>query len=1137
MPQVQRAGNEGTTRRPLTVVAVVVAMVTAALAGQAPPAHAATADKIAPAAAPTGTGITIVGTDLLEASAVRFLGAAGPEDNASAAHFIALDAKKLVVQVPPHAQSGPISVTTPSGTVTTPVPFTVYAAPSISGLSATWGKPDDVLTITGANLIGAKKAVVTFGAKKAAPFTTSKQAELQLKVPAGLPGGTVPLTVTTTGGSAHSEFTIGPAVKGIAPKAGTTAGGTIASITGSGFTGVDAFTDDTATANVDESMDGVTIGGTRVTDLIAVNDKEVVVEVPPGTDAAASVVVSTKHGNTVSTSGDLAKFTYQPIPVVTSMSKNWNAVGEASEVVLTGVNLTDTTTVTVGSLAATSVVADAAAGTLTVTPPVGTKAAASTITVANKTPAGLVFKAVVPFGYIAEPVVTKLTPTSAQAGATVLVAGTSFDKDATVSFGGTAAACRWVSFLALSCVAPGGTGPVDVTVTNGLGPSVPNATSTFTHLSGSVAPAPVVGLPTVSAMLPAFGRTGSTVELKGANFATLSKIEFSGPDETWVEAPHFLVVAPGRVVVTVPAAAALGELRITNASGEYETFGRIFTKTVAPSITTIDALGDSTVGATAGDLLKIRGQGLFIKGAKTLVTIGGKAAAVQLKPAPNPRTIVVKVPPAVGGQAPVVVSTALGSATAASQMYYLPEVKAVKPATYSRRGDTVATITGFGFTGADNVTVLQGRLSAVTFRGLKVAKLVFMSDKMLVAVTSPRSASADHLVVTTQHGGRFGNSEGKTSSVNVPMASIASATPDTGPAGSVQNDITLTGTHLYANSSVSFGTAPATVRSAAIDGTSMVVTPPTRTTPGTVGITVTNVDDGEEFTTTTPGLYTYSVPPATITAMSASTGQPGNSVTITGTNFIGVTNVRFDTLEATFTAVNQTTIVATVPVTPSTLQGMATDVTVINSSGQPSLGDPSTADDWTWSNHPIVTGMTPQTGSQGSTLTIIGSGFTGATAVSFGEVAAGGYTVVDDRTINATVPTTPAAGTVADIKVVARGLASPEPLNATDNDWTWAPIAAISAMTPNPGAAGATITVTGRNFTDVRSVTINGVDVTASVAVQSSTQLTFTAPPRPAGNAADRTDKPVYIINGSNVQSTADINPATGKAANLFTWS
>lgn len=259
---------------------------------------------------------------------------------------------------------------------------------------------------------------------------------------------------------------------------------------GSGFTGVDSFVDNTATAGVDESYDGVTFGGARVTDLIVVSDKEIVVEVPPGTDPAAAVVVKTKHGDVVSTSGDLTKFTYQPIPVVTGVSKNWNAVGTASDVVLTGINLTASTSVIVGSTPATSVVADPAAGTLTVTPPVGTKVAVANITVANTLPSGVAFKAVVPFGYIAEPVVTKLTPTSAQAGATVLIAGTSFDKDATVSFGGTAATCKVVSFLAISCIAPAGTGAVDVSVTNGIGTSVAGPASTFTHLSGSVTPAP-----------------------------------------------------------------------------------------------------------------------------------------------------------------------------------------------------------------------------------------------------------------------------------------------------------------------------------------------------------------------------------------------------------------------------------------------------------------------------------------------------------------------------------------------------------------------------------------------------------------------------------------------------------------------
>lgn len=1133
MAHAQFALRPRRSTRSILIVTAVLTMVMGVLAGQAPPAYAATADKIAPAASPVGFGITIAGTALDQTTGVTFLGAAGPEDDVAAGYFIALEPKKLVVQVPAGAKSGPIAVTTPEGTASTPVAFTVFEAPEITAVSSTWGKPDDVLTITGQNLMGAKKAVVAIGSKKATPFTTSTQTEVQVKVPSGLPGGTVPLTVTTTGGVARSEFTIGPSVKGIAPKVGTTAGGTVATITGAGFTGVDNFTDDPATAGVNESFDGVKIGGTRVTDLIVVSDKELVVEVPPGTDPAAAVVVSTKSGNTIAESGDLTKFMYQPIPVIQSLSKNWNAVGTASDVVLTGINLTETSAVTVGGIAPTAVVADTGAGTLTITPPVGAKAAVSSIQVVNTMPSGVAFKAAVPFGYIAEPVVTKLSAMSAAAGATVTVTGTGFDQGSTVKFGANDATCKVVSFLALSCTVPAGSGVVDVVVTNGIGASATGTASQFTYLAGTVTPPTPVGLPVVAGLLPAYGATGSTIALKGANFGTVSKVEFSGDDETWVDAPGFLVVAPGRVVVRVPAAARRGEIRVTNAVGRIETVGRVFTKTVVPTISSIDVVGDTNLGATPGDLLKIQGDGLMIKGAKTIVTIGGKVAAVQSRPTPTATTIVVKVPPSIGGQESVVVSTPLGSATAGKQLYYLPEVKAVKPVTYSRLGGTVATITGSGFTGVDNVTVLEGRPSAVTFRGVKSAKLVYMSDKMLVAVTSPGSATADDLVVTTQYGNRFGNSAGQTRPVDSPLARIDSVTPSIGRADTTNPDVTLTGAHLYQYSEVKFGSVLATVKSAAVDGSSMVVSPPNRPTTGTVGITVTNYDEGESYATTTPGLYTYEIPAGSITGTSVSTGLPGSTVTIIGTHFTGVTNVRFDTVEATFTVGNANTIYAVVPVTPSTLQGTTTNITVVNGSGQPTTADPATADDWTWSSSPIVTGMTPLTGQQGSTLTISGTGFTGATAVAFGDYNATSFTVVDDRTITAVVPVSPAAGAKADVTVTANGLTSPEPLDRTANDWTWHAVSVVTSMTPNPGSAWQTITVYGRNFTNVRSVTINGISVTPTVV--NSTTLRFTAPSRPA--QSERYDRPVIITNGSGVPGTAEVDPATGKAANLFTWS
>jgi hypothetical protein len=54
---------------------------------------------------------------------------------------------------------------------------------------------------------------------------------------------------------------------------------------------------------------------------------------------------------------------------------------------------------------------------------------------------------------------------------------------------------------------------------------------------------------------------------------------------------------------------------------------------------------------------------------------------------------------------------------------------------------------------------------------------------------------------------------------------------------------------------------------------------------------------------------------------------------------------------------------------------------------------------------PSIGSFTPTVGTIGYTIVLKGSGFTGATAVSFGGVAAASFAVVDDATINAVLGT------------------------------------------------------------------------------------------------------------------------------------
>lgn len=65
-----------------------------------------------------------------------------------------------------------------------------------------------------------------------------------------------------------------------------------------------------------------------------------------------------------------------------------------------------------------------------------------------------------------------------------------------------------------------------------------------------------------------------------------------------------------------------------------------------------------------------------------------------------------------------------------------------------------------------------------------------------------------------------------------------------------------------------------------------------------------------------------------------------------------------------------------------------------------------TADDGISATEPVVTNVSPNTGpyAGGTSVTITGTNFTGATAVSFGGIPAASFTVVNDTTITATTP-------------------------------------------------------------------------------------------------------------------------------------
>ncbi|WP_234355949.1 IPT/TIG domain-containing protein, partial [Kitasatospora aureofaciens] len=138
---------------------------------------------------------------------------------------------------------------------------------------------------------------------------------------------------------------------------------------------------------------------------------------------------------------------------------------------------------------------------------------------------------------------------------------------------------------------------------------------------------------------------------------------------------------------------------------------------------------------------------------------------------------------------------------------------------------------------------------------------------------------------------------------------------------------------------------------------------------------------------------------------------------------------------------------------------------------------------------PAVTTIVPTQGpaSGGNTVTVTGSGFTGATAVRFGAVAAPSFTVVSATQITATAPAGvpgPSGVTVT----TAGGTSLPVPYYYLTNPQ-------LTAVVPDEGPVlgGTTVAVTGSNLLGATAVRFGAV-AAPSFTVVSATQITATAP-------------------------------------------
>ena len=563
-------------------------------------------------------------------------------------------------------------------------------------------------------------------------------------------------------------------------------------------------------------------------------------------------------------------------------------------------------------------------------------------------------------------------------------------------------------------------------------------------------------------------------------------------------------------------------------SGRPSTPGRrlLFRVIVAATAAVLCTLGLSVVAgqaARAADAPTVTSispsRGIDTGG--TLVTITGTgftdATEVDFGPSSQNFTVVsdteitATTPAHADGTVDVTVVTPDGTSavTPADQFTFVPgtAITGISPASGPVGGGNTITITGSGFTGTTAVVFEQ----FVGFTShTQAASFTVDSDTQITATVPPAP------------GGVSGNA---TINLLTPLGNDPTS-PLTfydyvGPTvSSVSNafglvtggtTVTVTGTGFASGDTVQFGSTPATSVTV-LSGTSLsVVAPPNSS--GLVDVTVTTPDgtspvvNGDRFT--------YVALP-TVTGVSPAAGPTagGNTVTITGTGFQnifgfpGVSVVDFGSVPApSFTVDSDTQLTATVP--PGSAGTV--DVTALTWLGATTAI--SAADQYTYLPVPAVTGVSPGSGQSvgGNTVTVTGTGFTDATAVDFGQIAATNVTVNSDTSITATVP----AGAVGidDVTVTTPGGTS-----------------AISAADQYVYHPTCTTTITGTHSTQI---TVSSgltclVDATQSgqVTVEAGAELSVTD--STVSGSVTATDPAGITYCGSTAAGALTVTGATG---------
>ena len=668
-----------------------------------------------------------------------------------------------------------------------------------------------------------------------------------------------------------------PIVISISPTSGSTSGGTMVTITGTGF------------------LPGaqVSFGGIAATGITVLSGTSITATTPAHIVGPVSLLVTNTDGQSGSLSNGYTYVSPNPAPTISGISPNTGPSLGGTPVTINGTGFLAGATVTFGAKLATNVTVVNSTSITATSPSNNPGVVAIQVTNTDGQSGSLANG----FTYIAAPTVSSVSPSSGPVGGgtAVTITGANFAAGASVTFGSAAATnVTVVNSTTITATSPAGTaGAVTVTVTNSGGQSG-SLNNGFTYATATA--------PTVSSVSPNAGPAagGTAVTITGTNFAAGATVKFGSTAAT-----NVVVVNSTTITATTPAHAAGGVTVTVTVNGQSGNLANGFTYNGTVAISFGQVASATPQSPTAS--VPVSYPGAQTAGDLNVVVVGWNdtTATVQSVKDSAGNTYSLAIGPTSGTglrQSIYYAANIVGGANTVtatfSQAAVAPDVRILEyrgvttlDVTAGASGSGTAANSGSATTTSANELIFGANMVATLTRAAGsgfTSRIITTPDGDLAEDKIVTTAGSNSATATLNGSGPWVMQMVTFSAVSGPVPTVSSVSPNSGStAGGTA--VTITGTNFVAGAAVTFGSTAAT-NVAVVNSTTITATTPAGSA-GAVTVTVTN-PGGQSGSLTSA--FTYIVSP-TVSSISPTNGAltGGTAVTITGTNFAAGATVTF----------------------------------------------------------------------------------------------------------------------------------------------------------------------------------------------------------------------------------------------------